>query len=155
LPDTNTPNKQLYIAMPTRNEILPEVHPATTLAPAKDELPTHDEEAYNEKAGNVPGAGKDGDLGARWLAQYNGDRPELTDIDSEAVRKRVSRVSTLRDLDHAALDPILLGGSLTTDRHVPHACLLLHLLLSTTRQVEYLLRRRVRFQARCQFDVSC
>ena len=85
--------------MPAKNEILPETSPETKLGPGKDEQPTHDEEAYNEKLANVPGVGKDGDLGARWLASYSGNKSELTDVDSEAVRKRVNSPSVQPEME--------------------------------------------------------
>ena len=48
----------------------------------------HDEETFNEKPHAVQPTG--GDIGAQWLAQYGGERPQLTDKDSESVRKTVS-----------------------------------------------------------------
>jgi hypothetical protein len=34
---------------------------------------------------------RDGDLGARWLEEYTGDRPELSDEDNKRVRNRIDR----------------------------------------------------------------
>lgn len=51
----------------------------------------HEEDTFGEKVKTAPGAGNDGDVGAKWLAEYTGERRELTDKDSEAVRRRVSR----------------------------------------------------------------
>lgn len=48
----------------------------------------HDEETFPEKPQAAHPAG--GDIGAKWLAEYGGERAELTDKDSEAVRRRVS-----------------------------------------------------------------
>jgi hypothetical protein len=33
----------------------------------------------------------DGDIGARWLEEYTGDRPELSDEDNKRVSKRIDR----------------------------------------------------------------
>jgi len=33
----------------------------------------------------------DGDIGARWLEEYTGDRPELSDEDNKRVRNRIDR----------------------------------------------------------------
>jgi hypothetical protein len=40
--------------------------------------------APREKAG-------DGDMGARWLEEYTGDRPELSDEENKRVRNRIDR----------------------------------------------------------------
>lgn len=34
---------------------------------------------------------KDGDLGGKWLASYNGPRPELTDKANSTIRNRIDR----------------------------------------------------------------
>lgn len=34
---------------------------------------------------------QDGDLGAKWLEEYSGDRPELSDEDNKRVRNRIDR----------------------------------------------------------------
>lgn len=33
----------------------------------------------------------DGDIGARWLEEYTGDRPELSDEDNKRVRNKIDR----------------------------------------------------------------
>jgi hypothetical protein len=33
----------------------------------------------------------DGDIGARWLEEYTGDRPELSDEDNKRVSMRIDR----------------------------------------------------------------
>jgi hypothetical protein len=34
---------------------------------------------------------RDGDMGATWLEEYTGDRPELSDEDNKRVRNRIDR----------------------------------------------------------------
>jgi len=105
----------------------------------KEDAFQHDEETFNEKANAAHPAG--GDLGAQWLAQYGGERRQLTDTDSESVRKTVSGLRG--------------DGTDRPDRHVPHARVLLHLLLPATRQVFHLFWCRVRPQGGCPPPVSC
>lgn len=70
---------------------------------------------------------KGGDLASKWLANYDGPKPELTDKLSNKIRTRVSRMT-------AGCWAISLTS--IADRLLPNARLLLHLLLSTTRQVQ-------------------
>jgi hypothetical protein len=48
-------------------------------------------EGAKDKAGKLltSTAPKDGDLGGRWLAQYTGNRPELTDELNTMIRKKI------------------------------------------------------------------
>ena len=65
-----------------------------TLVPGNDTATSiHDGSAIEtkDKAGNLLAstAPKDGDLGGRWLAQYTGPRPELTDELNNKIRNRI------------------------------------------------------------------
>lgn len=63
-----------------------EIQPAEPHPPKADDVLHHEDPL---KPADPP---VDGDLGAGWLANYGGNRPELTEKHSEQVRKRVSDV---------------------------------------------------------------
>lgn len=73
---------------------------------------------------------KGGDLASKWLAKYDGPKPELTDELSNKVRWKVSTLA------EPWQSPPSVESNFWIDRRLPHARLLLHLLLSTARQVE-------------------
>lgn len=73
----------------------------------------------SEMEKTAPGSAQDGDIGAKWLAQYNGEKHRLDDRDSDAVRNRVGcHRRGVECKEHV----------LMSDRQVPDADYLLHLL---------------------------
>jgi hypothetical protein len=71
-----------------------DLHPTQSGQTAIDPHAGADTDAGNKsKAGKLLGntAPKDGDLGGKWLAQYTGPRPELTDDNNGAVRNRIDK----------------------------------------------------------------
>lgn len=102
-----------------------------------------------KKADVTPNA-KGGDLASKWLASYTGPRPELTDKLSEKVRLKVGQHFTHASPVSSQKDNA--DGIVTLDRHLPDAGLFLHLLLSTTRQVECLVCGQFRIARRYRPD---
>lgn len=66
---------------------------------SKIERAVHHEDTTSSDDSVVPGsnekatanANDDGDISARWLAQYNGPRPELTDELNSKIRNKIDR----------------------------------------------------------------
>jgi hypothetical protein len=67
--------------------IQPATEPKTN--EVKSEVDHH--ESLHEKQASLP---VDGDLGAQWLANYAGEKREITDEDNRRVRNRVGAVFT-------------------------------------------------------------